>query len=744
MAMKTVKVPKFVNGTPTDQVEEIQFEDYGTATWGPRDKHRLLNTRMPRVDAPNKTTGTATYTHDVHLANMLHARFVTSPYAHAKVTSIDSTAAMKIEGAKIVLAVTPEGSEVQHEGYPVAVVAATTPEIAEDVARAVVVKYEVLPHVVTIEDAIKPGAPQVATGRGGGGGRGRGGNQQGTPEQADAAIAKADAVVEAEYRTPILHHCCLETHSCVADFTGGENATVYVSTQGTSSIPGDASRELGVPAIGVVQHMGGGFGSKTGGIGLAGTWACRLAKQLKTPVKLLMTRREEFLTSGNGPGSWHKFKAGVNKDGTLAAFRGQQWTQAGNASSNVRPGPYLYKAAVSFNQGTAVSTHEDGTVPLRAPGCPQTSFAVESFMDELAYKIGMDPVEFRKKNLGGINDFERASWARQLDQGAKAIGWENRNKTPGQLKGPLVRGMGCAIGSWSGAGGPGSQVDVNIAQDGAVVVSVGSQDLGTGTRTYVRAIVAEELGLDMKNVQEKIGNSTLGASTPSGGSRTSASVSPAVKDAAYKARVEMSKLVAPLLGANPEEVYFDKNYIMGNGKAIPWKQACAAVPAAGLAVRGTFQQPLAGQEAQGASFAEVEVDLETGRVRVTKMCHVQNAGFILNRLAAESQINGGMIQSIGMALYEGRIMDAELGVMVNPAFNDYKLMGAMEIPELIPIIDDTDDRNVVIGIAEPANIPGCGAVANAVYNACGVRVRETPITPDKILNGLMQMRRANV
>jgi xanthine dehydrogenase YagR molybdenum-binding subunit len=236
----------------------------------------------------------------------------------------------------------------------------------------------------------------------------------------------------------------------------------------------------------------------------------------------------------------------------------------------------------------------------------------------------------------------------------------------------------------------------------------------------------------------------LGASTPSGGSRTSASVSPAVKDAAYKARLEMSKLVAPLLGADPEAVYFDKNYIMGNGKAIPWKQACAAVPAAGLAVRGTFQQPLAGQEAQGASFAEVEVDLETGHVRVTKMCHVQNAGFILNRLAAESQINGGMIQSIGMALYEGRIMDAELGVMVNPAFNDYKLMGAMEIPELIPIIDDTDDRNVVIGIAEPANIPGCGAVANAVYNACGVRVRETPITPDKILNGLMQMRRANV
>jgi xanthine dehydrogenase YagR molybdenum-binding subunit len=333
---------------------------------------------------------------------------------------------------------------------------------------------------------------------------------------------------------------------------------------------------------------------------------------------------------------------------------------------------------------------------------------------------------------------------RQLDTGAKAIGWENRNKTPGAGRGPLMRGMGCAIGSWSGAGGGPSQADVTVAQDGSVVVSLGSQDLGTGTRTYVRAIVAEELGLEMTDVLEKIGSSALGPSTASGGSRTAASVSPPVKDAAYKARVELSKLVAPLLGADPDAILFDKRYVMGNGKALTWKQACAAVPAAGLAVRGAFQAPLASQGAQGVSFAEVEVDMETGRVRVVKMCHVQNAGLILNRLAAESQINGGMIQSIGMALYEGRVMDAELGVMVNSAFNDYKLPGCLEIPELIPIIDDGDDRNAVMGIAEPANIPGCGAIANAVYNASGVRVRETPITPDKILNGLMQLRRVNV
>ena len=153
-----------------------------------------------------------------------------------------------------------------------------------------------------------------------------------------------------------------------------------------------------------------------------------------------------------------------------------------------------------------------------------------------------------------------------------------------------------------------------------------------------------------------------------------------------------------------------------------------------------FQQTLSTQRAHGASFAEVEVDIETGFVRATKMCHVQDGGLILNRLAAESQINGGMIQSLAMALYEGRVMDSRLGVMVNPAFNDYKIPGCLEIPELIPIIDDGDERNVVIGIAEPANLPGCGAIANAVYNACGVRVRETPITPDKILMGLMELK----
>jgi len=194
----------------------------------------------------------------------------------------------------------------------------------------------------------------------------------------------------------------------------------------------------------------------------------------------------------------------------------------------------------------------------------------------------------------------------------------------------------------------------------------------------------------------------------------------------------------------PVDVQFDPEQLarVATPTRPPWDDLKAA-GGAGLSARGVWKPGLSERGVHGASFAEVEVDIETGKIRVTKMCHVQDCGLPLNRLALESQINGGMIQSIGFALYEGRVMDGTLGVMVNPAFNDYKIPGTMEMPEFIPIIDDGDTRNVVMGIAEPANIPGCAAIANAVYNACGVRVRTTPITPDKILNGLVALRKGN-
>jgi xanthine dehydrogenase YagR molybdenum-binding subunit len=279
-------------------------------------------------------------------------------------------------------------------------------------------------------------------------------------------------------------------------------------------------------------------------------------------------------------------------------------------------------------------------------------------------------------------------------------------------------------------------VTVNISRDGSVEALSGSQDLGTGTRTYQQAIVAEELGLQPAQVVQKLGNSKLGPANASGGSTTAASLSPAVKDAAYNARNAMSKAVAPLLGCKPEEVKFEGGNVSGGGKSMAWKQACAALPAAGVSERGEWKNNLASTGVHGVCFAEVEVDVETGHVKPIKMVHVQDVGLPLNRLGLESQINGGMIQSLGMALWEGRVMDDQLGVMVNPQLEDYKIPVVFEMPEMVALIDDEDKREAVIGVGEPAIIPAVGAVANAVFNAIGVRVPDLPLTPDKIIMAL--------
>lgn len=753
---KKIKVPRVVNGVET--MVEIEVDDEGGPGWGPNDKHTLLNHHLTRVDGPIKVSGAAEYTYDKRAPGMLYGRVLRSPHAHARVLRIDASVARRIAGVKAIVGATDEevvkgsnkaieeadkrnpteigkshpagGRVVRFAGEPVAAVAADTVEIAEDAIHAIKVEYEVLPHIVRAEDAMKEGVAKVYPE-----GNIEGKDKRGDPIKTDEALAKAEVVVEAEYRTPIIHHASLETHGHMVDYRGGDKATVYASTQWTFSIPKDSAKELGLPesaVTAVVEHMGGGFGSKFG-IGIEGMLACQLAKQAKAPVRLMLTRHDEFLLAGNRSGSWQKFKVGANRDGTLVALRAMQYQLGGLGDGSQAGQPYIYSVLNTYRERVAIHTHEDSSRAMRAPGHPQASFAIESVVDEMAHKLGIDPVEFRKKNL------KDQVYHRQLDRGAREIGWERRNKTPFAGSGPLKRGMGCGIGTWGGGGSPSCKVDVTISRDGAVVVAVGTQDLGTGTRTYTRAIVAEELGLEIKEIAEKIGNSQLGSANPSGGSTTAASLAPAVKDAAVKARIALAEKVAPLVGSiEPEEIIFSKGNITGGGKSIPWKQACAALPSAGVTSHGEWRAELASTGVHGVCFAEVEVDIETGHVRPIKMVHVQDIGLPLNRLAVESQINGGMIQSLGMAFWEERVMDARLGIQLNPGFGDYKLPGTLEMPELVPLIDDEDKREAVIGVGEPAIIPSVGALANAVFNACGVRVRELPITPDKILMGLIR------
>src|SRR5436305_1718814 len=759
---KKVRVPKVVNGVET--MVEIEVDDEGGPQWGANDKHTLLNHRLTRVDAPGKVSGAALYTHDRRLPGMLYGRVVRSPHAHARVVRVDASEARRLPGVRAIVGATDEevaaGSKRATEeaekknrtqaggdeaagggklglfaGQPVAGVAADTPEIAEDAVRAIRVEYEVLPHAVRAEDSLKEGAPKVLPDEPNVKERDKRGDEAKVAE----ALKQSDTVIEAEYRTPILHHSCLETHGNVVEYRGGDAATVYASTQGTFTIPGDAADALGIKesaVTAIVEHMGGGFGSKFG-IGIEGMLACQLSKQAKAPVHLMLTRKDEFLLAGNRSGSWQKFKAGASRDGKLIALRATQYQLGGLGDGSQAGQPYIYTAANFYRERMSIHTNEDSSRAMRAPGHPQASFGIESLMDELAYKLGIDPVEFRKKNLKDV------VYHRQLDRAAKEIGWDRRNKTPGSGSGPLRRGIGCAIGTWGGGGSPQCKVDVTVSRDGSVTVAVGTQDLGTGTRTYTRAIVAEELGLQVKDVVEKIGNSKLRSSNPSGGSTTAASPAPSVQDAAVKARLASAEKLQPLLGGvKPEEITFADGQVKGSGKSLAWKQACAALPSAGINAHGEWRADLAGRGVHGACFAEVEVDIETGHVRPIKMVQVQDVGLPLNRLAVESQMNGGMIQSLGMALWEGRVMDASLGLQLNPGFGDYKLHGSHDIPELVPLIDYVDKREVVIGVGESAIIPALGALVNAVFNACGVRVRELPITPDKILMGLMNERRS--
>jgi len=721
---KKIKVPKVVNGIET--MVEIEVDDDAGPGWGPNDKHALLNHRLTRVDGPLKVSGAAGYTYDVRLPNMLYGRILRCPHAHARLTKFNSSAASKIVGVKAIIQ-TPL-KEFRFAGAPVAAVAATTPDIAQDAARAIIVEYEVLPHVVRADDAIRSDAPNVVEGES----NLQQKDKRGDVQKVAAALNSSDAIVEAEYRTPRIHHTCLETHGMVVDYSGGDSATVYASTQGTFSIPADAAEELGLPQSAVtatVQHMGGGFGSKFG-IGIEGMLACKLSRQTKAPVKLMLSRYDEFVMAGNRSGSWQKLKAGVKNDGTLVAMQAMQYRLGGLGGGSQAGQPYVYRAGEFYREVYALHTNEDSSIAMRAPGHPQASFAMESLVDELAYKIGMDPVAFRKKNL------RDEAYHRQLDRGAREIGWDKRNPTPGGNSGPFKRGTGCAVGTWGGGGNAQCKVEVRVSRDGSVVVAVGTQDLGTGTRTFTRAIVAEELGLQIKDVVEQIGNSKLGAANDSGGSTTAASLSPSVKDAAIKARLAIAEKISPLVGnAKPEEILFADSTVTAGGKSLSWKQVCAALLPAGVSAHGEWRADLQGRGVHGVCFAEVEVDVETGKVRPIKMVQVQDGGLPLNRLTMESQINGGMIQSLGMAFWEARVVDAKLGLQLNPGFGDYKLPGSLEMPELVPIIDDEDKREVVIGIAEACIIPALGALANAVFNACGVRVRELPITPDKILMG---------
>ena len=715
--------------------------------WATRAELEVLNRDIPRVDGPDKVTGRARYTHDIRVTGMCWARVLVYPYPRAEVARVDVSAALELPGVLLARPLKGDGDvpdwsrspeTIRYHGSDavVAVVAAETPEAAEDALRAIVVEAEDLyPPMVTREQALDPDSPQLSSRHPNSWAEGGGGDE----EEFQTELEFCDAVVEAEYSAPIQHHVCLETHGAVVDFSGGDRATVYASTQSVSSSGSEAARYLGLEESNVnviTHHMGGGFGSKFG-LGFEARLACTVARELSRPVHLMLKRPEEFVIAGNRSGSYQRFRGGATRDGKIMAVEidADKLGGMGRGALPIGDRPYIYSVAAPFIKTRSVTMALDPNRAMRAPGHPQASWAMESFVDELAYAIEMDPLEFRKANL------ENEIWHRQLDRVAAEIGWQDHpNKTrPGECAGGINEGIGFGVAVWSSGARGGSQCEVRVLPDGSVTSTAGTQDLGTGSRTYVAAIVAEELGLEVGDVSAQIGESRFPPSASSGGSVTTGCSAPAIKDAAHQAREGLETRLSAALGAEVGGYTWKDGRVFVTedpSRGMAWTQVCALLGSEPLVALGSWQEHLWQPGVHGAQAARVRVDTLTGELQVTAMVYIQDCGLVLNRLAARSQVNGGQVQALSYGLFEERIYDPDLGLNLSANLEDYKIAGSQETGGIVSILDDDDDRLATMGMAEANCIPGHGAIANALYNACGVRIRHLPLTADKIINAI--------
>jgi xanthine dehydrogenase YagR molybdenum-binding subunit len=697
----------------------------------------VVGTRVKRLDGPDKVSGRAKYTFDVARPGMLYGRIVRSPYPHARVTGVDLSGAQKVKGFKSALIVRDpkddKANTVMYQGDEVAAVVADTEEHAIDAARAVKVEYEVLPAVISVDAALAGNAPAVFTG-----GNVRQGQTQESGDLA-AGFKSAAFTLDQTYSTHIITHVCMESHGTVCEWDG-DKLTAWVTTQGVNSARENLATGLGIPQTNVrviCQYMGGGFGSKLQ-LGAEGLICARLAKQAGTPVKLMLDRKEEHLVTGNRPSAAARVKAGVAADGTITAFDGESWGTGGAGAGAGFPLPYIYQIANRRRAHKDVFINTGQQRPMRAPGHPQGSFITEIMMDELADLVKMDPVEFRLKNLPP--EAPNAMWRSYLKEGAEAFGWSKRHPTGDPAPGSIKRGMGVAIGTWGGGGRGPSLAHCEIASDGSVTMRVGTQDIGTGTRTVVAMVTADALGLQPSQVTPQIGDTQYGVSGGSGGSTTAASTTPGIRIAALKALDALKEKLAPELGTGADALVAEggRIHVAGDSsKGMSWADACKRIGPQPISTEADWQPGMTSVTTSGVQFAEATVDVKTGIVHATRVLVIQDCGLVLNQLTAESQVYGGVIGSLNFALFEDRILDKVTGQMVNPNMEWYLLAGMSDVPPIDVRLKNMPERGVV-GLGEPPTVPTAAAVALAVRNAIGVTVRSLPLTPAKILQTLQQ------
>jgi CO/xanthine dehydrogenase Mo-binding subunit len=730
-------------------------------------KTRVVGRSVPRVDAYERVSGAAQFPSDVCFPDMLYAAILGCPYPNAQVKSVDTSEAEKVAGCRaIITGSTPQSDLVwwyarrkskifdphcRYEGDAVAAVAADTPYSAWDAIRAVKVRYDVLPFVSDERKALDRKAPVTHPG----------GNRVGKHEtyergNIERGFAEADVVLEAEYRTECELHTPMELHGCVARWDG-DQLLIWESTQGVYAVQNTVAMTLGLPLakVRVIGHyMGGGFGSKLD----AGKYtiiAAVLARITARPVKLFLTREQTYMTVGNRPPSNMTLRAGAKKDGALTAL---EFTCLGTGGAYPVGGislvdwlvRELYLCPNVRCECTDVLINAGPARPFRAPGHPQGSWALEQMMDALAEALKMDPVQLRLKNvptysqgMPGRLPYTTTGLKACIEEGAKAFKWKEKRAHLARARqtGHVRRGIGMAAGLWRMGGGmPPSTIVLKLFADGSANLNMGASDIGTGTKSIMAMIVSEELGLQLDNIQiENADTGTTQYATPSAGSKTVPSDGPAVRAAATNVKQRLLKLASRDLKTRPEDLAIESGFVFSNKNkskklklteitGLKEQRVIVGIGYRGENPKGKIIQSFAAQ------YCEVEVNTLTGEIKLLSFAAAHDSGRIMNRLTYESQMIGGITMGVGLAMTEARVLDRRTGKLCNKNWHDYKLPTALDIPvEFITAPLELPDNQAnsigAKGLGEPVTIPTASAIANAVYNAIGVRVTATPINP---------------
>ncbi len=762
MDTKKIKMPFGIAGEKIEEVErEVPVNE--PDAWPVNEELKQVGKRVKRLDAEAKVTGSARYTSDIQLPGMLVGKMLTSDRPSASILSIDTSKAENLRGVYGIHIMKNEDDQnfpvVRYAGQPIVAVAALTEEIAEEAVELITVEYEKKPFVVDVEDAMNPESPIVyeapveqEASEGGEEieeglklvGNVRGPNEGQPRGDLKQGFDSADVVIEQTYRTQVQTHNTLETHGMIVDW-GYDGVTIYASTQGTQGVRDEFADLFDLPKSKVrviVEYMGGGFGAKHG-LGTHGQAAGYLAKKTGRPVKMMATRKEEQTSQGNRPNSIQRLKIGAKKNGELTAIEQEAYGTAGVGLGAGVGGvaQTLYTCPNFRTKQYDVFTHAGPGAAWRAPGAVQGIFGLEQMIDEIAESIEMDPLELRDKT-----DPSRVRKAAR-EMGSERFDW-SRRKPNGSEDGPVKRGMGMAQSSWWRIYNYNATVEVKLLQDGALEVRSGVQDIGTGTKTILAQVVAEEFGLDTSDVNVRIGDTLFPDAPGSGGSQVTASITPAARNAAYQVKMKLFDHVARMLEVDASTLSMSEGRIVSTegSKSIAFREATEELPVSQIVATESRSEEYNGDylhwDLGSAQFVELTVDTETGFIKVDKVVAAHSCGRPLNPLHVDSQINGGIIQGISYALYEDRIMDKNTGHMVNHSLDTYKTTYGADIPDIdIVLMEDYNAKSSTdaYGIGEPSNIATAAAIANAVHNAIGVRIREIPITPDKVLNALKKV-----